>query len=125
MLERLGLAPVKFTDDDIFSLYDAPREGAELMVKLHAPDKTVEPRVWALDRLKYVLGNWKAPPGDDRLIGVQEIETILCKWKSHKAGKYTVGKDIAEVGHALQFGGNTPLLRLMRGTFKTHLEATS
>ena len=34
------------------------------------------------------FGHRAAPPRDDRPVGLQEVETILCKWKSHVHGKY-------------------------------------
>jgi hypothetical protein len=40
---------------------------------------------------------YKAPPSGNRPVGVQEIETILCKHQSHSNGRYWVGKDIHEM----------------------------
>jgi hypothetical protein len=34
-----------------------------------------------------------APPRRERLIGPQEAETILCKWKSYLNGHYQIGED--------------------------------
>jgi hypothetical protein len=42
-----------------------------------------------------------APPSGNRMCGLQEIETILCKWKSHINGHYPVGNDVREIRHAL------------------------
>ena len=38
-----------------------------------------------------------APPQEDRPVGLQEVETILCKWKSHMNGHYPVGLDNEEI----------------------------
>lgn len=43
-----------------------------------------------------------APPRHERAIDLQEVETILCKWKSHMNGHYPVGKDIVEISQGLQ-----------------------
>ena len=43
----------------------------------------------------------KAPPTYDRRVGPQEVETILCKWKSHLRNHYPVGKDTREIGEQL------------------------
>jgi hypothetical protein len=43
------------------------------------------------------LGTLMAPPDFARLVNVQEIETCLCKYKSHVNGHYPPGKDTLEV----------------------------
>ncbi len=43
----------------------------------------------------------KAPPLFDRPINIQEVETVLCKWKSHMNGHYPPGSDIHEIGEGL------------------------
>lgn len=48
----------------------------------------------------------KALPSKDRLVNVQEIETIFCKYKSHLKGHYPVGKDTIEVYHGLEGWGD-------------------
>lgn len=40
---------------------------------------------------------WMAPPRFDRPIGLQEVETILCKWKSHRNGHYPLWNDVDEI----------------------------
>jgi hypothetical protein len=40
-------------------------------------------------------------------IRIQEVETVLCKWKSHLNGHYPVGKDSQEIQHALPGWGDT------------------
>ena len=47
----------------------------------------------------YVL---PAPHAPNRMLGLQEYETILCKYKSHLNGHYPVGKDTKEILHALR-----------------------
>ena len=47
------------------------------------------------------LKDLHAPPGRTRRIGIQEVETVLCKYKSHTHGRYAVGKDIEETYHSL------------------------
>lgn len=48
----------------------------------------------------------KAPGGPPRLVNVQEIETIFCKYKSHLKGQYPTGKDTREVHHGLNGWGD-------------------
>lgn len=44
----------------------------------------------------------KAPPKFDRAINVQEVETVLCKYKAHVKGFYPRGKDSIDIAHGLQ-----------------------
>lgn len=49
---------------------------------------------------------FKALPSRKRLVNVQEIETIFCKYKSHLKGRYPVGKDTSEIRHGLTGWGD-------------------
>ena len=46
-----------------------------------------------------------APPLYDRPINIQEVETVLCKFHSHKHGHYPLGKDTREILHGLHGWG--------------------
>lgn len=107
MLERVLRFPVDFSDCEL-GFYDEPRKGAGLYLKLRQPDETlpVQLRV-AIAKLRKELGPLKAPPFGDRVINVQELETVLCKWKSHMNDTYRVGKDSVEVKHHLEGWGDT------------------
>lgn len=37
-----------------------------------------------------------------RMVLVQEVETVLCKWKAHRNGHYPPGKDTRELRQALR-----------------------
>ena len=98
MLERLDLAPVTFRATNIFAMYDAPRKGADEVMNQY-PEATSYMGVYNLFIKN--IGAMKAPPRHERAINIQEIETILCKWKSHLNGKYPVGKDCREIHEGL------------------------
>lgn len=100
MLERLDLAEVEFHLCHVFNLYKTPEKGAALMAKdKNLPlEKAVR---WAVDRLMVHFDRYSAPPSHNRTVNLQEIETILCKWKSHMGGHYLVGKDTREIREAL------------------------
>lgn len=116
MLERLDLAPVRFTVAGVF-LFDSPLEGARLLWATEQAEASEASREasegvlsreapegvgdWAVGRILERLGTAKAPPRYERPIGVQEAETILCKWKSHMSGRYHVGEDIASLKRSL------------------------
>ena len=44
----------------------------------------------------------EAPPYYDRPIGLQEVETVLCKWKSHLNGHYPLYNDIDDINEGLE-----------------------
>lgn len=100
MLERLGVAPIAFRPSDVFKLYDAPRKGADLVIEQYGLGKGKYLAVYNL--LIRELGKLKAPPRYERTLNIQEVETILCKYKSHLSGHYEVGKDIEELRHGLE-----------------------
>ena len=97
MMERVLERKVDFSGCDLF-FYKDPLRGAELAAA-HLGLATPTEAVYHL--LK-VFGKQKAPPDYKRRINLQEIETILCKYKSHLNGHYPIGKDTHEVGHALK-----------------------
>lgn len=104
MLERLGIAPIEFDGGEMF-LFDSPREAADLLYQnyfFRAPKTAQEANKWAVDTLlSSELSEFLAPPRFERPINVQEVETILCKWKSHWNGRYHVGEDIESMRAAL------------------------
>lgn len=111
MMERVVGHDLKFSHD-IGLIYEAPREGLDLYATMTEQEKV--PREKLYNELMNHFSQYRAPPGRDRPCGVQEVETILCKWKSHMAGRYTVGKDILEVRHALSGGWGRTADRLLR-----------
>ena len=107
MLERLALAKVSFTAGPVF-MFDSPRKGAEELWGRYGKD--VEPDhkgVWAVKEILKRLNPLKAPPRYERLLGVQEAETVLCKWKSHLSGHYRLGEDLEAVESALKLFSQT------------------
>lgn len=128
MGERVLGFDVDFTDCHL-GIYKDPRQGAALSYYLRfsaaaawpvAGEEDYSQEPWKfpvsdvqlkqeVDRLvAFWRGRkFKAPPSGDRLVNVQEIETILCKYKSYYKGHYHVGKDIDEVRHGLERWGDT------------------
>ena len=103
MLERLALAPIEFEVDRVF-LFESPKKGAKILWnsinKNTEQPKSVDLANWASD---FIVGNlpWYAPPRYERIINVQEAETILCKWKSYLGGHYKIGEDVESLQRAL------------------------
>lgn len=106
MLERLGLCQVEFDAGAMF-LFDSPRQGAEMLWRLEGEPDAGSGKLlgtWAVNKVLSRLGGTPAPPTYDRPINVQEVETILCKWKAHMNGHYEVGEDIAAAKTGLMYG---------------------
>lgn len=103
MLERLDLCKIDFDSTSMF-LFNSPKEGAELMWELNGKSiRTTNVQDWAVRTLLEYFGDQKAPPRLERLINAQEVETILCKWKSYMKGHYKIGEDVEGCKHALEF----------------------
>lgn len=106
LLERVLEAPVNFDDCEL-GIYSEPRKGAALLFHGDAELKITDEDlnyICNLIRLDPKIKCLKAPPSDNRKINVQEVETILCKYKSHVNGHYPPGKDTHEVIHGLETG---------------------
>jgi hypothetical protein len=97
MLERVLGHPVAFSLDDL-NFYEGPAAGAKL-VDAAAPLRQVVEKL--IDEFRGRL----APPANDRPVGIQEVETILCKYKSYVSGHYRIGQDREELREALRGWG--------------------
>ena len=105
MVDRVLGTYVEFETDDVFMFKD-PVKGAMMVyrTKFNVPETAKilpakEPAIIreCVDYLKNEFIDLKAPPGRDRLVELQEIETVLCKWKSHMNGHYPLNNDIDEI----------------------------
>jgi len=111
MLERVAGVPISFPIKTL-EMYDAPTQGAALVagqVGYLWSENQDDPAPSTPEVVKYLIHkfrHYKAPPSYDRPVGVQEVETILCKWKSHLNGHYPVGKDSKEVREHLHGWGS-------------------
>lgn len=92
MLERLFGSEIAFDSAAVF-MYAEPRAGAELWTGKQGDEAVL----LAVDGLTRMFGDRHAPPGGERFVGLQEIETILCKWKSHQGGHYPPLSDVHEL----------------------------
>lgn len=109
MMERVWGLPVQF-DRNLGLMYEEPRAALTMMLSNRVVDVEVPgtrlDETWYYNRLLTYFSPRTAPPGG-RPCGPQEVETILCKWKSHMGGHYWVGKDVHEQRQALVGWGET------------------
>jgi hypothetical protein len=111
MLDRVLGIPIKFSGSDL-KMYDTPTKGAKILCKRKGWDFGELGVPGVVRHLLVMFSKFKAPPDYQRSLNAQEIETILCKWKSHLGGHYPLGKDTREIRHALKGWG--PLARRLR-----------
>jgi hypothetical protein len=103
MLERLGMVPVEFSAEDVFRMFDSPRNGALEVAWRYSREKGEDDLLkWTYNHMVQLFGHYPAPPSGNRRVNIQEFETILCKWHSHLTGHYHVGKDTHEIREALE-----------------------
>lgn len=110
MLERVCGVPVDFNLGSV-TMFDDPKKAALMVWKVKAgfdpysdAIKPKDPERAIREVVEYLIEEYKdlsAPPARDRPVGYQEVETVLCKWKSHMNGHYPVGNDIREIRRGL------------------------
>jgi hypothetical protein len=110
MLEQVFNIPVDFDNAAVFMFKD-PKEAAlrfwRFKYKLpenarpNSEDDVINKVVDHLVDHFSSTSQFTAPTGR-RLVGLQEVETILCKWKSHINGHYPLNNDIEELRHAAE-----------------------
>lgn len=106
MTERVLCQPVDFGDAEL-GVYRDPVKGAALLWygdQHHEIDMDTLHEVVELSL--GLFADYMAPPFLDRPVNIQEIETILCKFKSHYNGHYPLGNDSYEIAHGLQGWGD-------------------
>ena len=107
MLERIYGAPINFENADVFMFKD-PVRATEMLwrtkynlpscARPRHPANVIKETVFYLTER---FSDLKAPPKHDRPVALQEIETVLCKWKSHMNGHYPLLNDLNEIHDGL------------------------
>ena len=102
MTERVLGRSVLFDGLSLF-MYKDPVRGAALLHygdEKHPIDKPTLEGV--VSKSITTFRRFLAPPYADRPVNVQEVETILCKWKSHMKGFYPLGNDSFDIAEGLR-----------------------
>jgi hypothetical protein len=109
MVDRVLGIPVTFDNAAVFMFKDPEKAAMMLWEQRYGhqyPAGTKPKREVILngvtDYLIKTFSDLKAPPFDDRPINIQEVETVLCKWKSHMNGHYPLYNDIDEIQTGLE-----------------------
>jgi hypothetical protein len=113
MIERVMGYNIEFSGSEVF-MYSEPYKGAlmaldanpEWWSEVGEPKQSEGQRVIsACENLQKYFSDFDAPPHNSprqRKVGVQEIETILCCWKSHVNGHYPVYNDLHEIRSSVE-----------------------
>jgi Alpha-glutamyl/putrescinyl thymine pyrophosphorylase clade 2 len=101
LLEVVKGANISF-NDNIALIYKEPRACLDLLA-----GETGQTPQQVLAAVKAHVSKYREPASGRRMCGIQEAETVLCKYKSHLNGHYPIGKDTKEIRHALQGWGVT------------------
>lgn len=107
MLDRVLQWQVNFDQAAVFMFDDPVKAAIMLWRQKGGYYETVHPKDKGRvinEVVEYLINYFKdrqAPPAWDRPIGLQEVETILCKWKSHMNGHYPLNNDIDEIMEGL------------------------
>lgn len=99
MIDRVLGVQVDFQNTEVFIFKD-PKQAALMYWEANGgkPDTPEMQILIAVSSL--LIGHFsdvKAPPFRDRPVNIQEVETILCKWKSHQRGHYPLLNDITDI----------------------------
>lgn len=102
MIDALGMADLDFSRATVF-MFDNPQAAAIDAWRVQQgypanakPKQPVVVRDGVVDWLLGEFGDLQCPHNRARGIRVQEVETVLCKWKSHRSGHYGPLNDIHE-----------------------------
>lgn len=107
MLDRLGIVPVDFDQAAVFMFADPVKAALIFWRRKMGLIDSAKPKDEQLvinGVVEHLTDHFKAhtaPPRHERPVGLQEIETILCKWKSHLNGHYPLFNDIDEIREGL------------------------
>lgn len=106
MVERVLGWPVGFDNAAVFMFKDPEKAAFMLWQRRTGHADNIKPKreVVLNEVVDYLLNHFKdyrAKPREDRAVNIQEIETILCKYKSHLNGHYPLNNDIDEINTGL------------------------
>lgn len=107
MLDRLEIQRVDFDEAAVFMFKDPTEAALMLWRQTQGLPETARPKDQkavihaVVAHLKETFKDYTAPPLHERPVDLQEVETILCCWKSHTRGHYPKFNDTHEINDGL------------------------
>jgi len=107
MTERVLKLPVDFSNANLL-IYSEPKKATGLILLGDPEADVTEAMLNSLVRkMEKRFRSFDAPPDYSRKINVQEVETIMCKYKAHVNGHYPLFNDTIEILEGLEGQGRT------------------
>lgn len=108
MVDRVLGLHVSFEEAAVFMFKDPYKAALKVWREKQGLPDTAKPKLES-DAIHQVVSHlvdefkhYQAPPFRDRPVGLQEVETVLCKWKSHMNGHYPKYNDIDDINQGLE-----------------------
>lgn len=118
MADRVLQIDLDFSDTNL-NMYKDPKQGAAYILTGDKKYPITEDELnGVVDAMELEYSGLLAPPFQDRPINIQEVETVLCKYKAHCLGFYPYGNDTIHVAKALKGWGD--LARSMLPVLREH-----
>lgn len=112
MMECVLGVPIDFPVD-VISFYKDPRLGAEMAAPLMG---NIEPQA-VVEAMLLSYSDLAVRTARPREVRVQEVETVLCKWKSARRSHYRIGKDTVDHRRELKSWSQDELASFYPETF--------
>ncbi len=129
MADRVLGIPINVDNAAVFMFKDPVK--AALMVwrdkaglpETAKPKRELEAINFVVDYLTDYFKEFKAPPSGNRQVGLFEVETVLCKYKSHLNGHYPLYNDVDEINEGLlQWSGSSESAKTFYGAMPKNPE---
>ena len=106
MADRVLQIDIDFSDTNL-NMYTDPKQGAAYILTGDKKYPITEDELnGVVNEMETYYSGLLAPPFQDRPINIQEVETVLCKYKAHCLGFYPYGNDTIHVAKALEGWGD-------------------
>ena len=106
MADRVLQVELDFSDTNL-NIYKDPKQGAAYILTGDKKYPITEDELnGVVNEMETYYSGLLAPPFQDRPINIQEVQTVLCKYKAHAFGFYPYYNDSIHIHKALQGWGD-------------------
>lgn len=100
MIDRCTPVEVDFDVAHLFMFKDPEKAATMVWTEAHKGQEMIPRKQLLTEVVEHLINEFNdlpAPPNGDRQVGIPEVETVLCKWKSHMNGHYPLYHDTREI----------------------------